>query len=528
MKRLMRWLAYVLAVLVVLALGLKLWMGSLARENDRVRPSTGPYQIEGGAAFGGPVPRADGYVQNSAGFASYLPVLQPEREMNVHHAEVDRRDSQIKSCFWPSGGRTRSGYLSTDTNSAAIDNQLPDVGTTFQITFFKIPAGGRIVLKGEYPHMRHWSFVTYGLNGEPRDGLADRDIEPDAGSQNPFRTGVRRDVAQRRYTLSIVNGKPPQERPRNTLYTLDEDGKDVGMLMRNYVPDGSRDLYGGVALPVMELQQADGSVLSGDAACAATDAPLRGKQVPTAVSPTVWVALTHMFSSDSSTAPAKPFEVQPLEMFFNRFHLLARLFLPSLPTHKLAEQKGGFWSNADTRYGYRFINQQHGKVYALRGKLPTTPKTWHGDGGPLAQADMTYWSVCTAMGMSSGMTVDCVYDEMLEPTLDAQRRYAIVVSRAVDRPSNATEKCGVTWMEWGNGDGIVGGTPDHGLIINRNTEPSRDFKHSWFSVKQEGAEREAMGEYLPQLVNFHEKQQFEALGCPIDASKIDARIAAGR
>lgn len=529
MLKFFRGIGYLLLALVAIAVVLWGYITVVNRPNDLARPLGGPFEIEGGAVQGGPKPGPDGYVVNSAGVAEYLPVMPPDRVMNIHRASTEAKNSAIKTCFWPTGGVTRSGYLTTDTNNPSVDNQIPDTGTTYQVAFFKLPAGASLTLKGEFPHMRHWNFVTYAENGTPRDALSDRDIEPDAGSQNPFRMGVRRDTPQRRYTFNIVNGVPPANspanRPANTLYTHAEPNVQVGMLMRNYVPDGSHDFYGGVSLPVVELNTADGKVLKGEEACAATDAPMRGKARKRSVNAKLWVAATHLFTSDATQAPAKPFEVEPLEMFFNRMHLMMRLFFPSLPTANFAEQKGGFWSNADTRYGHKFFNQQHGKVYALRGQLPKTPPTWHGDGGPLAKADMTYWSMCTGMGMAQGMAVDCVYDEMLEPTLDSQRNYTIVVSRAIDRPANATEKCGAAWLEWGNGDGIIGGSPDYGVLINRHTEPSADFKHSWFAVQKEGMEKQAMGNYLPYMVNFHEKQAFESLGCPVDTKKIDARIA---
>ena len=47
----------------------------------------------------------------------------------------------------------------------------PIIGNTFSTAWFRIPAGARIVMKGEFPHMRHWSLVTYTEAGVPRDGL---------------------------------------------------------------------------------------------------------------------------------------------------------------------------------------------------------------------------------------------------------------------------------------------------------------------------------------------------------------------
>ena len=37
-------------------------------------------------------------------------------------------------------------------------------------------------------------------------------------------------------------------------------------------------------------------------------------------------------------------------------------------------------------------------------------------------------------------------------------------------------------------------------------------------------EAKALGDYLPYVVNYHDKDRFEALGCPVDTSKIAAII----
>jgi len=65
--------------------------------------------------------------------------------------------------------------------------------------------------------------------------------------------------------------------------------------------------------------------------------------------------------------------------------------------------------------------------------------------------------------------VDCVTDENVRPTIDKEGNFNVVVSRATDRPTNANERCGVTWMEYGNGEGISGGSKDFGAVINRHT-----------------------------------------------------------
>jgi hypothetical protein len=33
-----------------------------------------------------------------------------------------------------------------------------------------------------------------------------------------------------------------------------------------------------------------------------------------------------------------------------------------------------------------------------------------------------------------------------------------------------------------------------------------------------------MGDYLPYVINMHDKARFEALGCPVDTAKIAAMV----
>jgi hypothetical protein len=137
---------------------------------------------------------------------------------------------------------------------------------------------------------------------------------------------------------------------------------------------------------------------------------------------------------------------------------------------------------------------------------------------------MRYWSLCTSTAPPIGNTVDCVHDENVRPVVDSSGRFSVVISRATDRPSNANAKCGVEWVEYGNGDGIPGGSKDFGVVINRHTLVNPAFKHSWFDVKSVRGEQAAMGEYLPHVINLREKAKFEALGCPVDTAKLTAMV----
>ena len=548
MKTVLRVSLAVLALIVLSGIALTVWFKGQAKDDGGAgRPTYGSYAWPQAAPSanaasaagadddprarsmpqlprGGPVPRADGYVMGSLGNDVILPPMPPERPTDIARKDNAFKNNAIQSCFWP-GPKLRTGFYTTDPDDYGLENQIPDIGNTFSTAWFKIPAGAKIVMKGNFPHMRHWSFVTYTEEGVPRDGIYDSEIEPDPGSSNPFRAGVRRDVQPRRYTITIVNGTPPNPRAPNTIYTLAEPGAAIGMHMRNYVPDRSIDWTGGVGVPKVELQTADGKVLSEQEACAATDAPRRGKQVPVTVSKKLWLALNSLPWRPADRTPAANFEVAPMVKFYNREHLIVDTFFPLIPSDGMAVEKGGFWSNPVTRYGFTYLSQAYGKVYVVHGKMPRTPRTWDGDPAPMNQdVDMRYWSLCTSTAPPIGNTVDCVTDENVQPIVDKQGNYSVVVSRATERPANAIEKCGVTWMEYGTGDGIPGGSKDFGVVINRHTLVNPKFQNSWFNVKKVHGEAEALGSYLPQVINLHDKARFEALGCPVDTGKFTAMV----
>lgn len=121
--------------------------------------------------------------------------------------------------------------------------------------------------------------------------------------------------------------------------------------------------------------------------------------------------------------------------------------------------------------------------------------------------------------------MDCVSDENVRPVSDAGGNYNVVVSRAPGRPANAKEACGAVWMEHGNGDGIPGGSADDGVVINRRTPVNPKFQQSWFDVKTAHGEADALGDYLPHVINMHEKARFAALGCPLDTGKLAAMLS---
>ena len=520
MKKTLKILIVIIFSLLVLAAAAILWAtAKLATDAPGIeRPHFSRFELGDGAADGTAKPNETGFVVDSTGKGRVVPPMPPEKPMDIHTAENYKKNLALRSCFWP-GPRARNGVFTNDANSFSWENQFPDTATTYIPTAFKLPSGAKLVVQGEFPHMRHWNFNTYNPRGEPQDALNDVEINPDPGSVNPFMVGVPRDWSKRRYTFTVVNGKPASPRPANTLYTNAEAGNEVFMWMRNYVPDHSADYLGGVGLPKVTMVLADGKRLEDDAACEASNTPMRGKQLPSSVDGRAWVLLTHLPWIDTENVGAKDVEARPLQAFFNRKQVVTDLFFPGL-TPKEPEQLGGWWSNKVTRYGYTFLSRNFGQVYVMTAKLPRTPKNWHGEKENTADFDMRYFSICTGGSLTAASTPDCIYDEQLAASVDSNGRYALVISRQEDRPSNATEPCGVAWIDIGNGDGMVSGSPNFASVINRHTQVNADFKNSWFAVAKTGTEKEAMGDYLPYVLNLNVKARFEALGCPVDKSKL--------
>ena len=86
-----------------------------------------------------------------------------------------------------------------------------------------------------------------------------------------------------------------------------------------------------------------------------------------------------------------------------------------------------------------------------------------------------------------------------------------MISKAADRPSNATDSCGVSWVDWGeNGDGA--GDPDYALLIMRNMLPQAEFGQSIQRVPRPGMEQSTMGEYFP-ATSYGSREDFQSRGC---------------
>jgi hypothetical protein len=423
--------------------------------------------------------------------------------------EIDRVSgrSGLTDCFWV-------GTVSPTTFNILI----PDSGLVYWLTQFRLPAGARLELAGQYPYARYLSFNSYNPTGQPVDALNDQQIEPDAGGINPYLPGAQRLAPRRDYTVRVEPRAlqaglrvDNDSRPHNTLFVPTDDPL-YQVWMRVYVPDAGRDAKGGVPLPRPVLTLADGRRLEGDAVCreiVVKEGAVKDYKASAD-------GMRHVLAVPGAAAPYHPAQPAPVawNAFFNPQLSLANALIntPYEPVRARIDttRRAGFYSTLDNVYMTTYVDNRYGDALVMRGQAPRTPRTRNGEPTMDANVDLRYWSVCKYRSIADGAVDSCVYDEQV-PT-DAGGRYTIVVSTLAARPSNARAECGVAWMDWGVGDGI--GNPHGGFVALRHMLPAPGFKSSLWATQHPGDERQALGPYFPETT-YEAKSGFEARGCPV-------------
>jgi hypothetical protein len=434
----------------------------------------------------------------------------------------------LSSCFW-------SGPISTRQSTALGEDGArflwPEESATYWLARFKpLPVGAHLVLRREFAHARHESLNAYRTaqtptgpqRGIPSDAIADAEITPDAGSTNPYVTGQRRDVARRSYAVRVYTQEPPadrSDRTRNSLYSGTGTTNEVAL--RVYVPDDPQDLLGGTALPEPELHLANGDVVRGPALCAAINDADRSLPPPL-LTQAQWLGLLAGDQPPRCTASTTPAQAQPVwRRGFGAQYLFGVVMncgAEPVPPGTPMQAAGGAYSTLHNAYLFMFTNRQFGPLMVLRGKAAQFRPS--GPGVTIADASQVrYWSICTGEGLSTTETPDggCVPDHSIP--LDADGGYTVVISRAGDRPSNANGRCGVAWINWGDGgDGTRGPDgsllhPDAGFVLMRNLLADAGFAHAIQNVKATGSAEPVLGEYYP-VAQYMSRAEFEALGCP--------------
>ncbi len=412
-------------------------------------------------------------------------------------------------------------------------NLWPDWQSTYFIGRLAMPAGSSITLNYSYPRSRYFQFALYKAEhgtfvstGEALDG---KEIDPDAGSVNPFRVGNLRLSDDRSFTLTILARdppKPPAKRAANTLYA-GADGGELQFVNRIYLSDQGSDGAGwgpasgphsGPGLPTYTGTLADGTKLNqqevvkrfGRTIEGATKQPITTEQ---------WEMILHAKDNDPSLQPATtPARKDPKwEKYWNIKYSILGAFKTPEERAKIpfagAIDGGG---DPATQYMLLHLSRKFGPVYVMRGKMPTFPNTYAGTGGRglevMPDAQTQYWSLVSCEAAPSGQIVDGLTD--MQVPLDMDGYYTIVYSRKEDRPKNATAENGVAWIEWSpRGEGIDGpaNRTDFGMLMLRIMANNPAWAESPDKVLKPGMEEAVMGPYYPRG-EYTDKATFESTG----------------
>lgn len=375
-------------------------------------------------------------------------------------------------------GETSLGSCAWVRNDPVAVNVLyPDEDAVYYIAALPTPRPGiRWSVRGQFPHSRYMSFVSY--NGLPMDSLLDVDIPPDPGSTNPFLIGADRTARDRSYSVKLVEQIPPADpadRAPGTLYT---GGGQLGtpapvyyLYYRIYVPDQGTAPRAAVPLP--EIVMTHDRAVSQD-----LDAlDCESLRDAAAGSPLPGVHSQYANASHPARTPASPTAKNPLA-----WSVESGLTAAVLGRVDQGDAiRGGPGSNPHNLYLAAQVSRALGDVLVIRGRAPTTPATFFGE-PTMSAGDLRYWSFC-----QNGRTtryVACLSDSRVE--IDPDGSYTIAISDPSKRPPSARN-----WLPFG--------TEAEGQVLYRHMLPSAEF----LPYSAQGADdavplTESMGDYYPR------------------------------
>lgn len=386
--------------------------------------------------------------------------------------------AQSAGCSWPVKG-----------NSDLLNVAFPDESARYWLAAFAPAPGTRVRIEGRYPHARYFSFHTYDAAQRPVDSLLDRDIDPDAGGSNRFRAPAEAHAGDR-YTAYIEPGERPANPRPNTLYTGRANPLGA-VIYRIYVADDPADEQGGVPLPRLTLERADGSqelVRFDDCEPLPLEA---GGQVNQGLNGTT-------FPNDAPRPV--PFLRGENPPYFDRAGGPGSAVIPPGAQALLGENEVAFLSNKHVAYLRGVLSREYGDVAVIRAKAPSFPNTRAGE-EVTEPRQLRYWSICMNE-FATQRYVECVADE--EAVLDADGFFTIVIADPEDRPANATRENGINYLPWP-------GAYYDGFILYRHMLPAPDFAEAIQRQPVNKPITDQMGPYSP-VARYCTRQTIEAEG----------------
>jgi hypothetical protein len=284
---------------------------------------------------------------------------------------------------------------------------------------FVVEPGGKAVFHGRYPATRYFAFHPNDIDLNNLETLRDRDLEPDAGSVNPFLEVVS-DAEDHYYTATLEFSAKPENPAANTSYVgLRKDGSTANRFVMNllrmyHVDAGDGPGSGGVPLPALSIYNAKGD-------------------------------LTRHFEECDLFAPGLP-EMRTAKVF------------PALPVIDHRASNPPAWStsssfnapsdtlaNADVQYLGTHYSQRFGNLFVVRARFLTAPDTRGGESPAEPGKQVRLYNICN-YNFWNGGAVQCLLENQLRR--DAADYYTLVISSEENRPVNL-ELEAATWLDWG-------------------------------------------------------------------------------
>jgi hypothetical protein len=381
------------------------------------------------------------------------------------------------------------------SDTTGLRNQAyPEANATYWATPLSYPLGTVLTINGQYPEARYMALQVYDSNRNVQSAIADVNINPDAGQNNPFRTGT----VQGTYTVKLVFGRQPVRGPDpNTLYT--NNLTYVSLIYRIYYSNNPDDLPGGPVNPALPSISAS-TLLS--------SCPPRPIVQPEDAS--VWGRLDN------------------IDFVGTRPNTALHALNPPAWLFSVTNPLTPYYPSQDNSYMEALISRDFlapaGKydMVVIRMKAPTYPDTQAGV-APYVPANMRFWSMCENEPITTGV-VRCTPDDRAI----TQNGFAtFVISDPSKQPDpSVLSQWGATWIAWGalmpgdvvydinynplsNADGVF----YFGALLYRQTIADPNFAQSIANVSTlpSSQRKAAMGDYWP-VIGYCQASQFASKG----------------
>lgn len=376
----------------------------------------------------------------------------------------------------------------------ALNEQLanifyPDKYATYWVAVFPSIPGSRLKIEGTYPRSRYFSYNVYDAAQRPIDHIADLNVLHQGPGFNPY--AMEGGTVTGQYVAYVKPEVKPAKPEPGTLYSAATNlpgGNDapvnpvVSLAYRVYLGEG--DVQGGVELPKLTLETADGQQ--------SVVAFSRCQTLP--LVPATAALNDSLRDGSYQTIMRLPTGGDPEPDFFKFYSIpkalsdyggsrTGRSFQDNALTQ---DRSGGFLSNRDNAYVFAVADKGVGSAYVVRGRAPVAARKPHE--APNGPAQVRYWSLCTNEFFTQRF-VDCLHDR--EFNIDEQGFFTLIVGDANQKPRGLDQMQGVNFLPWG-------AYPDS-VLIYRHMLPSAQFPQAIQNIEQGTEPVKVMGDYLPQL-----------------------------